>query len=57
MKESEQSRPVTLGSDRGESGVIRNRKTMAGTGVGLDQMFHSCLGQCLFQTVLLFFGK
>ena len=57
LKESEQSRPVALGGGWVEDGQIRNRKAVTCAGISLDQMVHPCLGQSLFEAVLLFFGE
>jgi len=56
-KEFEHSRPMALGRGWVEDGHIRNREAMACAGISLDQMVHPCLGQSLFEAVLLFLGE
>jgi hypothetical protein len=48
---------MALGGGWVENGDIRNRKAMTCAGISLDQMVHPCLGQSLFEAVLLFFGE
>ena len=56
-KELEQCCPVPLGGAGVEYRQIGDRKAMACTRIGLDQMIYTCVGQRLFEAVFLFFGK
>ena len=56
-KELEQCCPVPLGGAGVEYRMIGDRKAMACTRIGLDQMIDTCVGQRLFEAVFLFFGK
>src|SRR5690242_321490 len=51
------SRPVALGGGSVVDGHIRNRKAMTRAGVSLDHMVYPCVGQSLFEAVLLFLGE
>src|SRR5216684_4336290 len=48
---------MALGRGWVEGGHIWNRKAMARAGISLYQMIHPCLGQSLFEAVLLFLGE
>ena len=56
-KEHEQCCPVPLGGTGVEYRQIGDRKAMARTRIGLDQIIDTCVGQRLFEAVFLFFGK